>query len=248
MNDITAVIHNPYPAKRQSDFFSSVIHELRNPLSVIMNFSHILRNEKHYIISQSERDEYLKDISDSASDLNKIIYDLVDISSIHSENFSVDLSNEIDVDELITRSIRLNRDFAASNKIILKKEINGDITPIRLDAQRIKQIFANLISNAIKYSPQQTEIKIIAGNIIKNDKKYLKIIVSDQGFGMNEEQVQIAFEKYGTIKNPNSETVDSFGLGLPIAKQLVESQGGSIEMKSEIGKGTQVVLKFPYLM
>ena len=76
----------------------------------------------------------------------------------------------------------------------------------------------------------------------------MEITISDQGFGMTPIQVQTAFTKYKTIENPNSGKVDSFGLGLPIVKQLVELQNGTIEVKSEIKRGTEVTLKFPYQM
>jgi signal transduction histidine kinase len=108
----------------------------------------------------------------------------------------------------------------------------------------------------VKYSPKQSEVKIICRNIsphpllasTKPNPEFLEILVIDQGFGMNEEQVKNAFEKYQTIQNPNSGTVDSFGLGLPIAKHLVEMQNGIIEVKSELNVGTEIKLRFPYLM
>lgn len=74
----------------------------------------------------------------------------------------------------------------------------------------------------------------------------MQFVIADQGFGMTKEQLKTAFEKYQTIKNPNSEIVDSFGLGLPIVKQLVELQKGTIEAESEREKGTKMILRFPY--
>ena len=85
-------------------------------------------------------------------------------------------------------------------------------------------------------------------NIKSLKRKYSEIIVADQGFGMTPSQVETAFEKYQTIENPNSGKVDSFGLGLPIVKQLVELQNGTIEVRSELNKGTEVKLKFPYFL
>ena len=119
---------------------------------------------------------------------------------------------------------------------------------IKLDEKRMKQILTNLISNAAKYSPPRTKIKIVARKFSENKKDFLQIIIVDQGFGMTKEQIKTAFQKYKTIQNPNSEKVDSFGMGLPIVKQLVELQSGTIEMISEVGKGTEIKLRFPYLM
>lgn len=231
-----------------SDFIKSMIHELKNPISAISGISQILREEKDYNLSDSERIDYLNCIDESVNDLNELVHDLLDVSSDGNEEttFSVDLTREIDVKEIVRRSVRLNKDYASRSGIKIDSEIVDDVYLIRLDLKRTKQILANLISNSIKYSPKKTTIKIVLKNIIKNEKKYLEISVSDQGFGMSEEQVKIAFEKYKTIKNPNSGKVDSFGLGLPIVKELVELQKGNIQVISSLGKGTNMIITFPY--
>ncbi len=235
-------------AFRPSDFIAAIAHELKTPLNAIIAFSQILCEENQYNISLAERTEYLKDINDSANNLNELVQDLLDTHFITSGNFSVDLSKEIEIENLITRSIRINHDFALRRGISIEKEIAADIGSIRLDMKRMKQIMANLISNSIKYSPEKTKIRIVVENIFTEEKKYLQISIHDQGFGMTPEQIQTAFEKYKTIQNPNSGKVDSLGLGLPIVKQLVELQNGGIKVKSEIGKGSSFILKFPYMI
>lgn len=240
--------NNQFSDNNSREFLNSIIHELKNPLNIIIGFSQILRDEKNYKISDSERKEYLNDISESADDLNELIHDILDVGSANFSNFSVDLSKEIDVCEVVKRSVKLNHDYAISCKIKLEGEVAQDIAKIKLDEKRIKQILANLISNSVKYSPEETIIKVTARSICEGSKEYLQISVIDQGFGMTQDQTKIAFQKYQTIANPNSGKVDSFGLGLPIVKQLVEAQNGTIEIKSELNKGTEVVIKFPYLM
>lgn len=242
------MIPNAQAKSPKQDFLNSIIHELKNPLNVIIGFSHILRNEKNYQVSEIERKEYLKDISESANDLNELIHDLLDVGLLNSSNFSVDLSKEIEVSELIKRVVKLNRDYAMSRKIKLESDVAPDVAKIKLDEKRTKQILANLISNSVKYSSENTTIKIIAKNIRQKNQNYLQISVIDQGFGMSSDQVKIALQKYRTIANPNSGKVDSFGLGLPIVKQLVEAQNGQIKIKSQLNKGTEVIIKFPYLM
>ncbi len=242
------MIPNAQAKSPKQDFLNSIIHELKNPLNVIIGFSHILRNEKNYQVSEIERKEYLKDISESANDLNELIHDLLDVGLLNSSNFSVDLSKEIEVSELIKRVVKLNRDYAMSRKIKLESDVAPDVAKIKLDEKRTKQILANLISNSVKYSSENTTINIIAKNIRQKNQNYLQISVIDQGFGMSSDQVKIALQKYRTIANPNSGKVDSFGLGLPIVKQLVEAQNGQIKIKSQLNKGTEVIIKFPYLM
>jgi len=233
----------------EREFVKSIIHELKNPIHAISGLSQILQNEKEYNLSASERIEYLNHIDESVNDLNELVRDLLDVSDGDEKTvFSVNLTEEINIKEVIRRVIKLNRDYALRSSITISSEIAEDISTIRLDEKRTKQILANLISNSVKYSPENTAITIKAKNITKNKKTFLEMIVSDQGFGMTKEEIDMAFEKGKTIKNPNSGKVDSFGLGLPIVKQLVALQKGKIDVKSKPNKGTDFILKFPYEM
>lgn len=238
-----------------SEFLFAISHELKNPLNAIIGFSDVLRSEMNNLeksnnpkVSFAECIDCIQEINQAAYEMSDLIHDLLDVGSVLSGNFSVDLSEKIDVKDMIKRSIKLNYDHALSRQVKLVGEVAEDLSFIKLDAKRMKQILANLISNSIKYSPEKTEIKISAQDIFENGSKYLQIIIADQGFGMTLDQIDLAFQKYQTIKNPNSGKVDSFGLGLPIVKQLVELQNGIIEIKSELNKGTEIKLKFPHLM
>jgi signal transduction histidine kinase len=231
----------------QNDFLNAIIHELKTPLNAIIGFSDVIDQEIKTSKSLENCADYAEEIKKAADDLNDLIHDLLEVNSNSSGNFSIDLSKEIDVRDLLKRSIRLNYDFALGKQISLKSEITDDISTINLDMKRMKQIMANLISNAIKYSPKKTEIKISIKNVFYNKKKHLEIRVSDQGFGMSPQEIDLAFKKYETVTNPNSKKVDSFGLGLPITKKLVELQKGMIEISSELKKGTEMILRFPYL-
>lgn len=232
-----------------SEFLSAIVHELKTPLNAIISFSEILKEDLSNPDSALECMDYLKEINIAAVEMNELIHDILDVKSpSNSGNFSVDLSNAIDLSDIIKRSIKLNYGYSLRRNISLKTEITTVLKPINLDTKRMKQILTNLISNAVKYSPRQSEVKITARNLSENNREFLEICVIDQGFGMTQDQVQTAFQKYQTIQNPNSGSVDSFGLGLPITKQLVELQNGSLEVKSEINQGTEIKLKFPYSM
>jgi two-component system, sensor histidine kinase and response regulator len=256
-----------------SDFLSAIIHELKTPLNAIIGFSDILKNEiKNVKLEANELEEYQDyacEINQTALDLNELINDLLDVGQVHSGNFSVNLGQKIDVKDILKRSVRLNHDYALQRRINLKVDIADNLQPINLDPKRMKQILTNLISNAVKYSPERSEVIISAKNSfcypealeeMQNIEKQhglmpsvknctltpgsLEITILDHGFGMSEEQLKNLFSKYQTFNNPNSGKVDSFGLGLAITKQLVEMQNGEIEIKSELGKGTRVRLKF----
>ncbi len=230
-----------------SDFLPAIVHELKNPLNAILGFSQILSCEVAKLQNSENCVDYSKEISIAASELNDLINDLLDVAAAKSGQLSVDLSKKISLPDIIRRSVRLNYDYAAKRNIVIKTEISPEINLVQLDAKRMKQILSNLISNSIKYSPNNTEVKISAYKIfdeIKN-RKYLEIKVRDQGFGMTESQIKTAFVKYKTINNPNRGKVDSFGLGLPITKQLVEAQKGKINIISQPQKGSEISLRFP---
>lgn len=263
----------------QNDFISSIIHELKSPISAIIGFADLLGDDLKNDITnkinkvsksvngssadnlsencvsrdgdnkyENEKLDYIKNINEIANDLNDLVNDLLEVNSFSKDGLSVNMEEKIDIHNLVKRSIKLNYDYALRRKIAIKSNLSQNISSINLDAKRIKQILTNLISNSVKYSPERTEITITAKDIFENNgQKYLEIIVSDQGFGMTESQIETAFQKYQTIQNPNSGTVDSFGLGLPNVKQLVELQNGKIEVISEVNKGTDFILKFPYL-
>jgi two-component system cell cycle sensor histidine kinase PleC len=226
-----------------SEFLSAITHDLKTPLNAIIGFSDVLKEEIGNVATVEECLEYVAQINRAAVEMNELVHDLLDVGAVASGNFSVDLAKKIEICEVVKRAMRLNQDYAIKRKVSLKMEIIGEIAAINLDEKRMKQVLTNLISNAVKYSSEGCEVKTVCE--VKNNQ--LEISVIDQGFGMSEQQVEIAFEKYGTIQNPNSGSVDSFGLGLPIVRHLVEMQNGEIEVSSKAGKGTQMKLKFPYL-
>lgn len=232
----------------QREFMGAIIHELKTPLNAIVGFSQILLEGVHKSNFVEERDDCTQEIIKAAREMDDLIHDLLDVGSQTLENFSVDLTKSIDVKNVIERSVKLNYGYAMRSNIVIRSEVADDVTMIKLDEKRMKQILTNLISNAAKYTSPGTSIKIIAKRILENESDFLQIIIVDQGFGMTKEQITTAFQKYKTIQNPNSGKVDSFGMGLPIVKQLVELQNGVIEVVSEVGNGTKVKLKFPYLM
>jgi signal transduction histidine kinase len=233
-----------------SEFLCAICHELKTPLNAIVSFSEAIKEDINNPKLIKDCAEYAQEINHAANDLNDLVHDLLDVGQVTSGNFSVDLTKKIDVRDIIKRSVRINYDYSLKRNIVIETEISDDIKPINLDSKRMKQILANLISNAIKYSAPHSKVKISAKNINAVFSDYsvpaIEITICDHGFGMTESEIKTAFSKYKTIQNPNSNKVDSFGFGLPITKQLVENQKGIIEAKSKINEGTAIKLIFPY--
>jgi signal transduction histidine kinase len=276
-----------------SNHLSTITHELKTPLNAIISFAELLRHKNssskkssakelsgaeslnsqefdNYISSEESKD-CINEILQAANEMNELVNDLLDVEAAKSGSLSVDMSKSIDVKEVVRRSLKLNHGHAIKGNVTIRSEIADDVSLVKLDEKRLKQILTNLLSNALKYSPQRSEVKIAvsvfnqksvegicfdklnmatmfgATNIHPLRKPFLQITITDQGFGMTEEQLKTAFNKYQTFNNPNSKIVNSFGLGLPIVKQLTELMKGTIEMKSTINQGTEVKLKFPMM-
>lgn len=227
----------------KSEFLAAISHDIRNPLSAIVSFAHLIQDNQE--ATPEEIKEWSGDIEHCASDVLQFINDLMDVNQIASGEFSIDVTHKIDIAEIIRRSIRVNKDFAMRRRIKINSQISSDATPINLDQRRMKQILVNLISNSIKYSKEDTEIQVSAKRII-DTRPILQIIVKDRGFGMTPEQIDIAMQKYGRVENENTGKIDSFGLGLPLVKQLVEAQNGKMEIESTAGVGTKIILTFQY--
>lgn len=225
------------------EFISSVIHELKNPLGAIIGISNLLKYEWEEKHKSQDCGEYIDDLIEVATDLNELVHDLLEVNNCNYNSFSVDLTKEIDVSEVIRRSVKINRDYAIARGIEIVTNVDSNIPPIFLDPKRMKQIIVNLVSNSIKYSPKRTRV-IISASLRSNQ---LEISVKDQGCGMNEAQIEKAFEKFQTVPNINSEFVDSFGLGLAIVKELVVKQRGIINISSKVNEGTETTLLFPII-
>jgi signal transduction histidine kinase len=226
----------------KSEFLAAISHDIRNPLAAISSFAHLIKD--HDEASRQEVKEWSKDIENCAHEVLQFINDLMDVNQVASGEFSINLSSEIDLMDIVKRSIRVNRDFANRRNIAIESHLTFDLPKVKLDHRRMKQILVNLISNSIKYSKEDTKIEINLQKIFENNQEKVQITIKDHGFGMDTNQIKKAMEKYGKIENENSGKVDSFGLGLPLVKKLVEMQNGTMRIESVIGVGTSVILVF----
>lgn len=224
----------------RSDFLAAICHDLKTPISAIIGLSQAIKDGQ---LDEESIKESIDDINYAALEMLDLVHDLLDAKQVQSGDFSIN-KHEVSIEALVRRVISLNSNYAARRKIRIVNATNENIGTIHSDSKRLKQVLTNLISNAIKYSKENTCITIYAKKFQENGAEFLEIIVSDQGLGMTEWQISIALQKYHIIENDNSSAVDSFGLGLPIVKKLVESLGGEMEITSKLHEGTDVRLVF----
>ena len=219
--------------KAKESFLSSMSHEIRTPLNAILGFVSILLDEEN----DPRHSHYLRIINNSGENLLGIINDILDFSKLRSGAFSVEQKLFNPHDEF-AHVLELFSQSAYAKNILIRSFIDPYM-PFSLiaDPLRIKQVFSNLISNAIKFTPEQGEIEILA----EYNEKELRISVSDSGEGIKREEQAKIFDAFRQAKDTQGGT----GLGLSISKQLAEHMGGNITYHERSPKGSRFEFVVP---
>ncbi|MCM1009953.1 MAG: HAMP domain-containing histidine kinase [Fusobacterium sp.] len=244
--------------KIKSDFISIVSHELRTPLTSIKNAVDIVLSGKAGELPQNV-DKFLSMAKRNIGCLAEIINDLLDISKIEAGkmDFKFELLNINSVIENVRASLA---GIAKEKDLSLEADCTMELPEINGDAKRLEQVLTNLVSNAIKFTENGKRItissKVCAAddinkeNPFKSDLEklsgdYIIVSVKDEGIGIAENDILRAFDKFAQIENSLSRKVGGTGLGLPIAKQLLEKHNGMIWCESELGKGSEFIFALP---
>ncbi len=228
--------------KTKEQFLANMSHEIRTPVNGIAGMVNLLTNT----MQSKEQSKYLNAIKHSADNLKVIINDILDFSIIESGNVSLEKIG-FDIDYQIKSVINSLELHATEKKLTinyLKKEIATKI--VLGDPVRLSQILINLINNAIKFT-NEGEITInLNYNLLKDDIVLANFEVSDTGIGMSDDKLIHIFDTFKQADESITRKYGGTGLGLAISKQLVELQGGSITVKSNVGVGTTFLFSIPY--
>jgi len=227
--------------RAKSDFLANMSHELRTPLNAIIGFSEILSGEHLGPLKNVRYLEYANDIHSSGLHLLSIINDVLDMSKI--EAGKLDIHEEpIDVHALLNGTIRMVRERARKQCVDLVCTIADPHHVILGDERSMKQCLLNLLSNAIKFSHLGGQVTIDA---LIDFEGCTALTVTDQGIGMNEEELERALQPFGQAHTSTTRTYGGTGLGLPITRGLIEAHGGTMSISSTPGKGTRVAIILP---
>ena len=237
----SARIEADLAGKVKSEFIANMSHELRTPLNTVIGFSKLLTQHHLRRLPDKEIVEYATLIHDAAGQLLSVINDILDISKIQSGKYTLD-AREVNVGEILAGSISSFRMMATEAHVDLRFAIAPDLQPIRGDAEKLRQIFTNIISNALKFTSAEGTVDVSAR---RTNNGGVMIAIRDSGVGMTEKEIEIAMTPFGQVDGGRSRWREGAGLGLPIAKALVELHGGSVELRSNKGTGTEVVISLP---
>lgn len=237
---IVVVFHDITELKKleqvRQDFVANVSHELRTPITSIKGFTETLLDGK--LDDEKTIRNFLTIILNESDRLQMLVQDLLDLSKIERQEFRLDYTN-FDLNELIAEIDRLFAGKAEKKSIRFKTVYADQKINVWADEHRVKQIFINLISNAIKYTPEGGSVEVI----VSENETCACIEVKDSGIGIEEKEIPRIFERFYRVDRARSRNSGGTGLGLAIVKHLVEAHNGKMEVKSRPGAGTSFIVK-----
>jgi PAS domain S-box-containing protein len=227
----------------KSAFLANMSHELRTPLNAIIGFSEIMMNGTFGQLNVPKYEEYMVDVHSSACHLLEIINEVLDMSKIEAGRVELD-EHEVHMDETIQSVERMMASRAFSGNISISSKIEPHFPLLQGDPRLIRQVLINLVSNSVKFCKAGGSIQI-TGALRRDGDLEIKVI--DTGVGIPKDKIQQALEPFGQIHETAHAVgeVTGTGLGLPLAKAMVELHGGYLTLDSDLGKGTIVTIVFP---
>jgi two-component system phosphate regulon sensor histidine kinase PhoR len=220
----------------RKDFVANVSHELKTPVTSIKGFSETLLDGA--MNNQDTLEAFLSIINKESERMQSLIQDLLDFSKIEQQEFKLNIQ-DFDLYELINEVITMLNKKAKSKDIRLELEFQREELYIQGDHDRLKQVFINLISNAILYTPPKGFVKVS----LFNHEKSVKIHVKDSGVGIKQEEIPRIFERFYRVDRARSRDSGGTGLGLAIVKHLVEAHHGNISVRSTLGEGSEFIIE-----
>ena len=223
--------------RMKSAFLNTVSHELRTPITSIRAFSELMRRPG---ADPGKVREWSAVINEESERLNRLIDDLLDVSRLESGKQLSVVKRNVELAPLLERCVALFADQSQNHPLNVR--LNPDLTLAELDPDRIEQVLSNLVSNAIKYSPQGGPVELSVEFL---PPESMRVEVRDHGLGLKPEDQVHLFQKFYRVEGEHLQGIRGTGLGLSITKYLVEAHGGRIGVRSALGKGSTFWFEMP---
>jgi signal transduction histidine kinase len=225
-------------SRHKSEFLANMSHELRTPLNAIIGFSEVLAEGMFGEVNEKQT-EYLGDILESGRHLLSLINDILDLSKIEAGRMELE-TTDFDLPSAIENALILVRERVSRGGITLAQTIDERLGMIRADERKVKQVLLNLLSNALKFTPEGGRIDVRAAV----DNGMIEIAVADTGVGIAPEDQKAVFEEFRQVGTA-AKKVEGTGLGLALARKFIELHGGRIWVKSQVGVGSTFTFTLP---
>jgi signal transduction histidine kinase/DNA-binding response OmpR family regulator len=227
--------------KMKSEFIDVVSHELRTPLTSIRGYTDLMLSGAGGEMNELQS-EFLGIIQGSTNRLANLINDILDMSRIQSGRINL-RRDPVNYLATVTEVLGLMKAAADEKQIVLEASLPESLLPVRGDADKVNQVLANLVSNAIKYTPAGGSVKVM---VEATDDAYVGTCVADTGIGINVEDQKRLFQKFFRADNSSTREAGGTGLGLVITKTIVEMLGGAIWVESEADAGSRFFFTLPF--
>jgi signal transduction histidine kinase/DNA-binding response OmpR family regulator len=231
-------------ARRASDeksaFLANMSHEIRTPMNAIFGFTQLLSDS---VTAPLERDWVLS-IKKSGQLLLGLINDVLDLSKIEAGKMQLN-PQPADVREIVDETVLLFKPLAAEKGIFLTHEVDGAANdPLWIDAQRLRQVLINFLSNAVKYTEHGgVVVRLVMTSSTDPQCRDLRLIITDSGVGIDPAQIERIFEPFHQADSPDGKVRQGTGLGLSISRRLVDLMNGRIQVNSDLGKGSTFLIE-----
>ena len=227
-------------ARLKDEFLGQVSHELRTPLTIIHGYAELIADG---ILRRDEQvRETAREVHTNSSLMLRLVDDLLDTSRLESGRLSL----KYEVTDLAPWLERTTAAFAQTNAShVIRAELPASLPQARVDLARLGQVVNNLLTNAVRYSPAGSEVRVVGRSMRRGE---IELRVVDQGIGIHADECDRIFEKFYRGKDGATHAVRGTGLGLAVAKMLVEAHNGHIRVESEVGKGSSFIVRLPALV
>lgn len=225
--------------RKKWDMLAHLSHELRTPMTAVIGFSELIRAQMFGAVEERYRG-YAEHIHVSGRHALELIDAILEVSRAESGRLALH-EEEIAPVGLIEECLHMVEPSAADRRLTLERAIDPALPRLQVDPAKLRQAVLNLLTNAIKYTPEGGRVTLSVGRVAGG----LEIAVADTGIGIAAADLERCLEPFVRLGNPLTAGVEGMGLGLPLAKRLIEAQGGRLHLASAPGRGTRVTLRLP---
>ena len=241
IDTVRDISHRSEIERLRLEFFANLSHELRTPLNLIFgSLQTIDLLEKDLLNNNSRLKKYIEIISQNSKRLLKLVNNLIDSTKFDCEYYEYEPKN-YDIVQFIENIAMSVAEFAKQNDITLTFDTNVEEKVMAFDLEKLERTMLNLLSNSIKYNNSPGKIDVI----LKDCNETFNITVKDSGIGIPNDKLKVIFERFKQVENRLRKRSEGSGIGLSLVKDLIKIQGGIIEVKSEVGVGSEFTIRLP---
>jgi signal transduction histidine kinase len=224
-------------SRHKSDFLATMSHELRTPMNAIIGFSEVLHEQMFGELNERQL-AYVDDVLEAGKHLLSLINDVLDLAKIEAGSMELELS-EVAIPEVLRSAVSMHSERASRGGFELSLTTEPEEITISADGRRVRQIVFNLVSNAVKFTPAEGRVDVSA----RLDDGQVEVAVADTGPGIAPEELETIFEEFKQATD--GKRAEGTGLGLPLARKLVELHGGRLWVESAAGNGSTFRFTLP---